>query len=78
MFLSKKEYQDLWEMIEKQNQQIEDLIKIAVDSMNNYRTVANLYFDLVEKVKELFPEIPSELEPLLNDCRENLKRGEGN
>lgn len=78
MYLSKKEYQDLWEMIEKQNQQIEDLIKIAADSINNYRIAAKLYFNLVDKVTELFPEISPELEQLLNDGRESFKRGEGN
>lgn len=50
MIIKKKDYEELWNMISKQNEQIEELIKLVQEANTRTSHAQKCFFDLVEFV----------------------------
>lgn len=67
MFISKKEYEELWSIINKQNNQIEELIGIAREANANSRKAQKCFFDLVELVDVRLDILPPEGKKIIDE-----------
>ena len=67
MFIKKKDYEELWSMINKQNEQIEELIKMVQESNARSNHAQKCFFDLVEFVDIRFDILPPEAKKLIDE-----------
>lgn len=72
-FISKKEYETLWEIIDKQNEQIEELIKLTADAQANANHATRCYCDLIELVDNNLQALPPEAIENVRKIRELMK-----
>lgn len=68
MIIKKKDYEELWSMISKQNEQIEELIKLVLEANARTNHATKCFFDLVEFVDIRFNILPPEAK---KDSRRN-------
>lgn len=66
MFIKKKDYEELWSMINKQNEQIEELIKMVQEANARSNHAQKCFFDLVEFVDIRFDILPPEAKKLID------------
>ena len=71
--ISKKEYETLWEIIDKQNEQIEELIKLTADAQANGNHATRCYCDLIELVDNNLQVLPPEAVENVRKIRELMK-----
>ena len=71
--ISKKEYETLWEIIDKQNEQIEELIKLTADAQANANHTTRCYCDLIELVDNNLQVLPPEAVENVRKIRELIK-----
>lgn len=71
--ISKKEYETLWEIIDKQNEQIEELIKLTADAQANANHAMRYYCDLIELVDNNLQVLPPEAVENVRKIRELMK-----
>ena len=67
MFISKKEYEELWSTINRQKYQIEELIGIARKANANSRKAQKCFFDLVELVDVRLDILPPEGKKIIDE-----------
>ena len=71
--ISKKEHETLWEIIDKQNEQIEELIKLTADAQANANHATRCYCDLIELVDNNLQVLPPKAVENVRKIRELMK-----
>ena len=71
--ISKKEHETLWEIIDKQNEQIEELIKLTADAQANANHATRCYCVLIEFVDNNLQVLPPEAVENVRKIRELMK-----
>lgn len=76
MFITKKEYENLYDMFNKQNEKISELINMVIEA--NARTIyaTKRFCDLVELIDIRYGFLPSEARTLLDKIN-NLNKDQG-
>lgn len=74
--ISKKEYETMREIIEKQNDQINELIGLTADALAEAKHATKCYCDLVELINNNLQSLPPEAIEIVNEIRK-LMRNEG-
>lgn len=67
MFISKKEYEELWSIINKQNNQITELIGIAREANAKSRKAQKCFFDLVKLIDVQLDILPPEGKKIIDE-----------
>lgn len=67
MFIKKKEYEELWSIINKQNEQIEELISLTREANAKSRQAQKCFFDFVELVDARFNVLPPEAKKIIDE-----------
>lgn len=67
MFISKKEYEELWSIINKQNKQIEELIGLTREANAKSRQAQKCFFDLVELIDVRLDILPPEGKKIIDE-----------
>lgn len=67
--ISKKEYETMEAIIEKQNEQIDELIKLATDAQIAANHATKCYCDLVELFDENLQRLPPEAIAMVHKIR---------
>lgn len=67
MFISKKEYEELLDIIEKQNKQITKLIGIAREENAKLRKAQKCFFDLVKLIDVQLDILPPEEKKIIDE-----------
>lgn len=67
MIIKKKDYEELWSMISKQNEQIEELIKLVLEANARTNHATKCFFDLVEFVDIRFNILPPEAKKIVDE-----------
>lgn len=75
--ISKKEYEDLWGIINEQNKQIEELIGMITEAQARATHATKCYCDLVELVDENLQSLPKEAIDLVHEIRKLTNKDEG-
>lgn len=75
--ISKKEYKDLWSIIDKQNEQIEELIGMVREAQARATHSIKCYCDLAELVDEHLQSLPQEAIDLVHEIRKLMTKDEG-
>lgn len=70
MIIKKKDYEELLDMISKQNEQIEKLIKMVQEANARTNRAQKRFFNLVEFVDIRFDILPSEAKKLINEMND--------
>lgn len=73
--ISKKEYDTLNEIIEKQDEQIVELIKLTKDAQSQFSELVTNYCELVELIDQNLEKLPSEVVDVIHKIRK-LNNGE--
>lgn len=75
--ISKKEYKDLWSIIDKQNEQIEELIGMVREAQDRATHATKCYCDLVEMVDANLQSLPQEAIDLVHEIKKLMIKDEG-
>lgn len=75
--ISKKEYKDLWSIIDKQNEQIEELIGMVIEAQARTTHATKCYCDLVELVDENLQSLPQEAIDLVHEIEKLMTKDQG-
>lgn len=75
--ISKKEYEDLWSIIYKQNEQIEELIGMVREAQARATHTTKCYCDLVELVDENLQSLPQEAIDLVHEIEKLMTKDRG-
>ena len=75
--ISKKEYKDLWSIIDKQNEQIEELISMVREAQDRATHATKCYCDLVELVDENLQSLPQEAIDLVHEIEKLMTKDQG-
>ena len=75
--ISKKEYEDLWNIIYKQNEQIEELISMVREAQASATHATKCYCDLVELVDENLQSLPQEAIDLVHEIEKLMTKDRG-
>ena len=67
MIIKKKDYEELWSMISKQNKQIEELIKLVLEANARTNHATKCFLDLVEFVDMRFDILPPEAKKIVDE-----------
>lgn len=67
MFISKKEYEELWSIIDKQNEWIEEVIDLVMEANAKTMQVQKCCFDLVRFVDAQFDVLPPEAKKIIDE-----------
>ena len=67
MKIKKKDYEELWSMISKQNKQIEELIKLVLEANARTNHATKCFLDLVEFVDMRFDILPPEAKKIVDE-----------
>lgn len=67
MFIKKKEYEELWSIINKQNEQIEELISLTREANAKSRQAQKCCFGLVRFVDAQFDVLPPEVKKIIDE-----------
>lgn len=70
--ISKKKYKDLWSIIDKQNEQIEELIGMVREAQAKATHATKCYCDLVELIDENLQSLPQEAIDQVHEIRKLL------
>lgn len=70
MFIKKKEYEELWSIINKQNEQIEELIGLTREANAKSRQAQECFFDLVKLVDAQFDVLPPEAKKIIDEMND--------
>lgn len=71
--ISKKEYEDLWEIIEMQDKQIETLINMVIEANTKITHMTECYCELVELIDKNI-SLPKEAIDLVDEIRKSMER----
>ena len=75
--ISKKEYKDLWSIIDKQNEQIEELIGMVREAQARATHATKCYCDLVELVDANLQSLPPEAIEMIHEIKKLMIKDEG-
>lgn len=75
--ISKKEYKDLWSIIDKQNEQIEELIGMVREAQARATHATKCYCDLAELVDENLQSLPQEAIDLVHEIEKLMTKDQG-
>lgn len=67
--ISKKEYETMFEIINKQNEQIDELIVLAADARAKAKHATKCYCDLVEMIDENLQSLPCKAIETIREIR---------
>lgn len=67
--ISKKEYETMREIIDKQNDQIDELIGLTADAQAKARHATKCYCDLVELIDKNLQSLPPEAIEMIHEIR---------
>lgn len=67
MIIKKKDYEELWGIINKQNEQIEELIKLVQEANDRTNHAQKCFFDLIEFVDIRFNVLPPEAKKIVDE-----------
>ena len=74
--ISKKEYETMTKIIDKQNEQIDELIELAIGAHAKIKHITKYYCDLIELVDKNLEGLPPETMELIGEIRK-LMENEG-
>ena len=75
--ISKKEYKDLWSIVDKQDKQIEELIGMVREAQVRATHATKCYCDLAELVDEHLQSLPQEAIDLVHEIRKLMTKDQG-
>lgn len=75
--ISKKEYKDLWSIVDKQDKQIEELIGMVREAQARATHATKCYCDLAELVDEHLQSLPQEAIDLVHEIRKLMTKDQG-
>ena len=70
--MTKKNYEELWNIIDKQNKQIEELINMVIEANARTNHATKCFFDLVDFVDIRFNILPPEAKKLVDEMLNDL------
>ena len=71
--ISSNEYEEMTKIIEKQNEQIDELINMVIEARRLKSHAIMCYCDLVELIDENWQSLPSEAIDTINEIRKLMK-----
>lgn len=74
--IKKKDYEDLWAIINKQNEQIEELIEMVREANARTKHTTKRFLDMVEIIDIWKNILPSEARKIIDEMNQSLEKDE--
>lgn len=74
--IKKKDYEDLWAIINKQNEQIEELIEMVREANARTKHTTKCFLDMVEIIDIWKNILPSEARKIIDEMNQSLEKDE--